>query len=98
MQTPLQQNWQEKAEAKVAKTKAKIPLEWILSKADIEDAKKQRQLSGSFIERFLDNEEREVIQNDSVPLLSKIQSGQYTACHVAKAYCKTAAIAHQIVS
>ncbi|KFY92325.1 hypothetical protein V500_04203 [Pseudogymnoascus sp. VKM F-4518 (FW-2643)] len=95
MQIPLHQTWQEKAVAKVAKTRAKIPQEWILSKADIDDARQQRQLSGPFIERFLDSEEREIIRHDSVPLLSKIRSGHYTALQVAKAYCKTEAIAHQ---
>ena len=98
MQIPLHQTWQEKAAAKVAKTRAKIPQEWTLSKADIEDSKQQRQLSGLFIERFLDSEEREIIRHDSVPLLSKIRSGHYTALQVAKAYCKTAAITHQTVS
>jgi hypothetical protein len=54
MQIPLQQTWHEKAKAKRAKTKSKIPEEWTLNKDDLAAAKKQRQLSGPFIESFLD--------------------------------------------
>ncbi|KAI9778891.1 MAG: hypothetical protein M1839_007854 [Geoglossum umbratile] len=64
----------------------------------IEDAKKQRQLSGRFIEKFLSGEELGNIRNDSVSLVEKIKSGRYTALQVARAYCKTTAIAHQINS
>ena len=98
MQIPFQQTWQEKAEAKRAKTKSKIPEEWTLNKDDLAAAKEQRQLSGPFIESFLDGRELEITSNDSVPLLAKIRSGHYTALQVTKAFCKRAAIAHQIVS
>lgn len=98
MKIPLQQTWQKKAEAKVAETQSKIPDEWTLQKHDLEAAKRQRQLSGPFIERFLNDGELEITGNDSVPLLSKIKSGQYTALQVTTAFCKRAAIAHQIVS
>lgn len=96
MKIPLQQTWQKKAEAKVAETKSKIPDEWTLQMHDLETAKGQRQLSGPFIERFLNDGELEITGNDSVPLLSKIKSGQYTALQVTTAFCKRAAIAHQI--
>jgi amidase len=97
MQIPLEQTWQEKAEAKRAKTKSKIPEEWTLDKDDLVAAKKQRQLSGPFIERLCDADELEITSNDSVPLLAKIKSGHYTALQVTKAFCKRAAIAQQIV-
>lgn len=98
MQVPQQQTWQDKAATKVAKTRAKIPEKWILQESDLEDAKKQRKLSGPFIERFLDDGEVAIIRNDTVPLLAKIKSGEYTALEVTLAFCKTAAIALQIVS
>jgi amidase len=97
MQTPLHQTWQDKAAAKVARTKAKIPDEWTLQKDDLIAAKKQRQLSGPFIERFLNNDELEITNLDTVPLLSQIESGHYTAIRVTKAFCKRTAIAQQIV-
>ena len=90
--------WQAMAKAKVAETMSKIPREWILDQTDLDDAKTQRQLSGPFIEKFLDEGDLDVIRNDSVSLVEKIKSGRYTALQVASAYCKTAAIAHQIVS
>lgn len=98
MMIPPQQSWQDKAAAKVAETKSKIPREWILPDSALEDAKHQRQLSGPFIEKFLDEEELEIIRNDSVPLVAKIMAREYTALQVTRAYCKTAAMAHQIVS
>ncbi|KAH0559168.1 hypothetical protein GP486_004292 [Trichoglossum hirsutum] len=85
------------AQAKVADTMSKIPQEWVLDQADLEDAKKQRRLSGPFIEKFLDKGELEVIRDDSMSLVEKVKSSQYTALQVARAYCKTAAIAHQII-
>ncbi|KAI9668914.1 MAG: hypothetical protein M1829_005226 [Trizodia sp. TS-e1964] len=94
----LQQSWQDKAAAKVAQTKSKICPEWTLTESDLEDAKNQRELSGPFIEKFLESKEQEIIHIDSVSLVAKIKAGQHTALEVALAYCKTAAIAHQIVS
>ena len=98
MQIPLQQTWQQKAEAKRTGTRSKIPEEWMLTQDDLAAAKKQQQLSGPFIESFLDDLELEITSNDSVPLLAKIRSSHYTALQVTKAFCKRAAIAHQIVS
>jgi amidase len=98
MQISHQPTWQEKAEAKREKNRSKIPEEWTLTKEDLVAAKKQRQLSGPFIESFLDGHELEITSNDSVPLLSKVRSGHYTALQVTKAFCKRAATAHQIVS
>ena len=57
-----------------------------------------KKISGSFIESFLNNEDISIIQNDSTLLIEKLKTGEYTALRVAQAFCKTAAIAHQIVS
>jgi amidase len=94
----IHQSWQDKAAAKVLRTRSKIPPEWTLTETDLEDAKRQRQLTGAFIEKFLDKGELEITRTDSVPLVAKIRDGQYTSLQVTRAYCKTAAIAHQIVS
>src|SRR5437773_9878241 len=93
-QTP----WQHRAAAKVAETKSKIPGRWVLSQEDLDRAAKQRQLSGSFIESFLDDEEVKIIRLDGATLAKKVESREYTSLAVTEAYCKTAAIAHQIVS
>ncbi|KAL9036445.1 MAG: hypothetical protein Q9180_004297 [Flavoplaca navasiana] len=90
------QDWQAAAKTKVADIHSRIPKEWILSDVDLAKAGKQRTLSGPFIEQFLTNEEKEIISQDSIHLVEKIKSRDYTAVAVTRAYCKTAAIAQQI--
>lgn len=93
-----QQPWKAKAAAKVASTHSKIPQEWLLSHRDVERAKHQRQLSGPFIEQFLNDGELAIIRADSMALVEDLRSGKYSALQVTRAFCKTAAVAHQIVS
>lgn len=90
--------WQAKAAAKRASVLAKIPPEWRLSEADLDRASKQRDLTGAFIEQFLTVEEIAIISQASVSLVAQIREGKYSAVQVTRAFCKTAAIAHQIVS
>lgn len=94
----FQESWQAKAKAKVTNMESKIPKEWTLEKADLDEAKKQRNITGQFIERFLGASEVDIIRNNSVQLVEKIKSQHYTAVAVAQAYCHTAAVAQQIVS
>lgn len=94
----IHDSWQAKAAAKVAETQAKIPRDWTLSESDLNKAQKQRKLNGPLFESFLDSSEREIIKNDSIGLVDKIKSRHYSALQVTRAYCKAAAIAHQIVS
>lgn len=91
-------SWQATARAKVADIHSRIPQEWVLSDTDLEKAKKQRTLTGPYIEQYLDDREKEIIGQDSVRLVEKLKSQEYTAVTVTRAYCKTAAIAQQIVS
>lgn len=95
MQIP---HWQVIAKAKVADIHSRIPDEWRLSDLDLEKAKKQRTLTGPYIQQYLTDNEKGIIGNDSVQLVEKIKNCQYTAVDVARAYCKTAAVAQQIVS
>ena len=94
----FQESWQAKAKAKVTDMESKIPKKWRLERADLEEAKKQRKLTGPFTEKFLDDSEVAIIRNDSVQLVERIKSQQYTAVEVAQAYCHMAAIAQQSVS
>lgn len=93
-----QRSWETKAKAKVAETNSKIPNEWRLSQSSLDQAKQMKKLSGPFIESFLNDEELVIIRNDSTLLVERVKTGGYTALQVAQAFCKTAAIAHQIVS
>lgn len=98
MQVHQEKSWEAKAKAKVAETKSKIPNEWRLNQSSLDKAKQVKKLSGSFIESFLSDEESSIVRNDSTVLVEKVKTGEYTALQVAQAFCKTAAVAHQIVS
>lgn len=89
--------WEARAAKKREDTLAKIPAGWRLSPADLELAAKQRDLTGPFIERFLEPEVIDIVKTDSVPLVNDIRTGKRSAVEVTKAFCKTAAVAHQIV-
>ncbi|KAL6720353.1 hypothetical protein ACLMJK_002274 [Lecanora helva] len=91
-----QESWQARAKAKVASITSMIPTEWRLKEADLESAKQQRKLCGPFFEKFLDESDLDIIRNDSVQLVDKIKSRQYTAVAVTQTYCKAAAVAQQI--
>ena len=93
-----QRSWEAKAEAKVAETKSKIPDEWRLNQSSLDKAKQMKKLSGAFVESFLNDEELSIVRNDSTLLVERVKTGEYTAWQVAQAFCKTAAVAHQIVS
>ncbi|KAL8940141.1 MAG: hypothetical protein Q9211_002415 [Gyalolechia sp. 1 TL-2023] len=90
-------SWQAAARAKVADLHSRIPKEWVLTDPDLENAKNQRALAGPFMEQYLNDDEKDVVGHDSVRLVEKIKCREYTAVDVARAYCKTAAIAQQIV-
>ena len=94
----FKEQWQTRAQRKVAETLSKIPPQWRLSSSDLERAKKERVLRGPFIESFLEPKELEIIHHDTVELSQKIRAGDLTARRVAEAFCRTAAVAHQIVS
>lgn len=91
-------SWESRAAEKRASTLGKIPPEWRLDHADLERAKKQRDLTGPFIQQYLELDEIAIISRDSVEIADAIRQGMLTAVAVAVAMCKTAAIAHQIVS
>lgn len=91
-------SWEAKAAAKRANTLDKIRPEWRLRPEDLDRAAKQRDLTGPFIQQFLDVKDISIISMDSVPLVHALNEGTLTAVQVTTSFCKTAAIAHQIVS
>jgi amidase len=92
------QPWQVRAAEKRESTLAKIPQEWRLSAADLDNASKQRDLTGSFMEGFLKPKEIAIINMDSLPIVEAIKSRKLSALEVTMAFCHATAIAHQIVS
>ncbi len=91
-------SWKQLAAAKRADTLSKIPAEWRLKETDLELASKQRDLTGPFIQKFLGPGDIAIITQDASSLAGKLADGSYTAVQVTTAFCKTAAIAQQIVS
>lgn len=89
-------SWEEKAAAKRAELLACIPQEWRLTQDDLKYAQEQRDLT-TVIPKFLTEQEKAIVNLDSVPIVEAIQSKKLTALEVAKAFCKTAAIVHQVV-
>ncbi|GAW20091.1 hypothetical protein ANO14919_095870 [Xylariales sp. No.14919] len=89
-------SWQARAAAKREDTLNKIYPKWRLSPIDLARAKEQRNLTGSFIQQFLQAEEISIISRDSIDIVEAIKKGELTAVQVTSAFCKAAAIAHQI--
>jgi amidase len=94
----VEEPWEAKAAAKRASTLAKIPSEWVLQEDDLEKVVKQKDLTGRFIEKYLDEQDIAIIHEGSAALVAKLRRGDWSAVQVTRAFCKTAAIAHQIVS
>ncbi|RMJ11864.1 hypothetical protein CDV36_008521 [Fusarium kuroshium] len=89
-------SWEARAAAKRAATLEKIPQPWRLVPEDLERARQQRDLTGSFINGLLDKQTISITSMDSLPILELISSGKLSAIEVTTAFCKTTAVAHQI--
>ncbi|KID87241.1 general amidase [Metarhizium guizhouense ARSEF 977] len=89
-------SWEVKAAAKRAGTWAKIPPSWRLSPGDLQRAKNQRDLTGPFIRQFLPEDVNIITSKDSLELVESLRRGDLTAVEVTTAFCKTAAVAHEI--
>ncbi|KAJ4252896.1 hypothetical protein NW762_010802 [Fusarium torreyae] len=92
----MRMSWEAQAAAKRAATLNKIRPEWRLSSEDLERARQQRDITGSFIEKFLDKETVSITSMKSLQITSAVADRTWSATQVATAFCKRAAIAHQI--
>ncbi|KAL1842570.1 hypothetical protein VTJ49DRAFT_4853 [Mycothermus thermophilus] len=88
--------WQEKAEAKRRKDLEKIPSEWILPQAYLDEAQRQRSIADGFIDNLLKPSERELTNLDIPTLTERIERSSLSAVELVSAYCKRAAYAHQL--
>lgn len=91
-------SWEARAAVKRAATLDKIPSEWRLSSEDLEQAHSQRDITGSFIEQFLDEETVSITSLKTVQILIAVSEQELTTTEVVRAFCRRAAVAHQIVS
>lgn len=95
-QETMAEDWQKAAKAKADSVLSLIPKEWRIS--DIPSAEEQRDVTGEFVRKYLDEKEIEITETDAVGVVEKTTSGQWKAVEVAKAFCHRAAIAHQLVN
>ncbi|CZR55783.1 related to general amidase [Phialocephala subalpina] len=89
-------NWQRIASMKRAAIHDSIPKQWLLDNGTLQRCKEQKKLTGSFIEGLLDPETVEITTLDSVDIVEKIRSGNFTSLQVMRAFCWRAAISHQL--
>ncbi len=89
--------WQELASLKRQKIQDKIHKTWLLDKDIISKAKHEKTLAGDFLDNLLDSETVRITTQDPYGLLEDLIKGKETAVKVAKAFCKRAVTAHQIV-
>nr|BAV32171.1 hypothetical protein [Sordaria araneosa] len=93
----LKHSWERIAEQKRQTELAKIPSEWVLAPAVVAEAKKLPSLTDPpFIESLLDPETCRITALDATELLQQMGSGKLAAVQVVTAFCKRAAIAHQV--
>ncbi|GAB1318531.1 amidase [Madurella fahalii] len=96
MRRPKTASWEDLAAAKRASTLDKIPEAWRLTPAELAKAKHQRDLTGQFIQQFLTADDISITAMESVDLVHAIKEGKLSAVQVTTAFCRTAAVAHQI--
>ena len=89
--------WKERCAKKKAEVDARIPRTWLLEPSIVRQAKSARKISGPFIESLLDEWVRDITRMSSVELVDDLRAGSLTAHEVTEAFCKRAAVAHQIV-
>lgn len=88
--------WQDLAKAKLDAINESIPEKWRLSSTSIPSIGEQRDVTRSFIRKFLSIEEIEITETDAVDIVEKTSIGIWTAEEVATAFCHRASLAHQL--
>ncbi|CAF0937800.1 unnamed protein product [Adineta steineri] len=92
------QSWEEKARQKRTALHDLIPQEWKLSESIIKDPPKNLTIVPSQC-GILSTLDLEITEIDNIEeLAQQIARGKYSAIQVTQAYCKRAAIAHQLVN
>lgn len=89
-------DWKQVALSKRQAILDSIPQKWRLDK--IPSAEEQKDVTGKYIQQFLDQKEVEITESDAVAIAEKVASGQWSALDVTHAFCHRASLAHQLVS
>jgi len=88
-------DWKSLATGKREAILNSIPKKWRLDK--IPSAEEQKDVTGPYIQQFLDEKEVEITESDAVGIAEKVAAGSWSAVDVAQAFCHRAALAHQLV-
>lgn len=89
-------DWKSLATAKRESILSSIPEKWKLAK--IPTAEEQKDVTGPYIQQFLDEKEIEITETDAAGIVEKVAAGEWSAVDVTSAFCHRAALAHQLVS
>lgn len=89
-------DWRQIATQKRDSVLALIPEEWRIPAPPSMD--EQRDVTGKFIQQYLNTQEIEITETDAVGIVEKTSNGTWTAVEVTKAFCHRSAIAHQLVN
>ncbi|KAF2703356.1 amidase [Pleomassaria siparia CBS 279.74] len=90
-------NWQHVASTKKLSLFSLIPLAWRLRESDIPPVSRLKDVT-TFIARFLSPLEQQITTATVSVILENIQSFNWSAAEVTRAFCHRAALAHQLVN
>ncbi|RMZ83950.1 hypothetical protein DV737_g1375, partial [Chaetothyriales sp. CBS 132003] len=93
---PSADNWEDIASRKAADTASRIPREWMLDESQLRDARNRRDLTGDFITGLLPDKVCAITALSAPELTEGIRKRKFSATEVALAYCRRAAVAHQV--
>ena len=89
-------DWKATAAQKRDSILALIPKKWQIPPPP--SVEEQRDVTGTFIQQYLDKKEIEITETDATDIVKNTSSGTWSAVEVATAFCHRAAVAHQLVS
>ncbi|KAL5339402.1 amidase signature domain-containing protein [Aspergillus crustosus] len=89
--------WRPLADAKRQSTLELIPSKWRIQDP-IPPPSELRDVTGSYIQKFLSTREIEITELDAYAIAEKTTTGEWTAVEVTEATCHRAAVAHQLVN
>lgn len=87
-------HWETVAARRQYEIESKIPKEYLVSQEELNRAG----VNASRTSGLLNLREQDIVEKSAIKLLELIHSQQYTAAEVTWAFCKSAALAHQLVS
>jgi amidase len=89
-------SWQSLGKSKADSLLSLIPSEWRLP--SIPSTDQQRDVTGAYIQQFLNDAEVLITETDAVDIVQKTSKGEWKAEEVARAFCHRAAVAHQLTN